>query len=780
MHLVEPRSRVQQRRAFAASFTHVAPHDLKLGRIRSKHQQATFHCQSTDTNTKAEGIIDDFARSLYEEDRDVFQNIHRVKRLLQLADKRFRNGEQHASSFFNSCTHKVKGDCWAFYSHHRINAVLLPYGIEMIATHEDVFALHTFQSAEGTQASLDDLFSICVCKWLLENHWCIRRVVLYVAAVAHRHAPLFWRLLSLNGRHLEIVKLVGLPTVQSELRVSRLFQNATELSEIVIAHITLIDNQEDLLCSVISGNKGLKRLVLEYVNMTTKALRALSTTMVKYNRPTWFELREKTRPCGGYGDAVAELMDTPLRRLCLDTTCNWAQLFNRLRHNTCLTDLEIIDIDSVMYSSLGELSVAMLENTTLSSLKVCVNVFQVELWRKLMQSIGQNQGLKYLGLAWFKLAEGNEAVAELADAIAHNKTLAELCIQDCELSVAALQTLFHGLSQNNTMKLLNFGNVLADEEGVNSVLNCVAELGLGERLDGLYVLKSDWQLQRSQESLRTACIRRLKMMRAPPSGGDNALNFLRLMQDTLYILHLEGEAGLPLSSTEAQCLANLLANGKVLEQVTLLFECDASAAVTIIEALASSTTIYSVVVGGRWKLSSKVATAFREALQNNSSITDLTVWQDTRVGFGELKESVRMGVNRNYAIIRVRFLYGPEMKESHDWALFQMLQANRVILSWAVDIIFGNRWTAACMYSWICFRDCKGFECILMRTMNCSREEMEARIRKQAERADTEMPGAPPGVAECDRQREAIAKMNVVLAFTRKDYIEEIKAAFDS
>ncbi|KAL1424993.1 hypothetical protein MTO96_019573 [Rhipicephalus appendiculatus] len=254
---------------------------------------------------------------------------------------------------------------------------------------------------------------------------------------------------------------------------------------------------------------------------------------------------------------------------------------------------------------------------------------------------------------------------------------------------------------------------------------------------------------------------------------------IHCMQHSLTVLSLEGVPGVPLSSTEAECLADIFAESEALQRVALLFDTDANVAVRILGGLQSSRQIHSVIVGRGWNLSSEVAIAFGKMLQYNSSIAELTVWQDTRMGFGELTENLRIGVKYNYIISKVQLFYGPEKEESHDWVLFQMLQTNRVVASWAVDILFGNIWSGPCMYALYRIQWCNNWRAVLSLATGCSADELNSMMQAVCDRAGTEMPGYPPTVAKSDRQMLAVAKMNTALETINKDFIEEIKLFFD-
>ncbi|KAL1471699.1 hypothetical protein MTO96_023531 [Rhipicephalus appendiculatus] len=231
--------------------------------------------------------------------------------------------------------------------------------------------------------------------------------------------------------------------------------------------------------------------------MTTAAMEGLSRAITEYRRPMSFELREEARTCEGYNDAVAGLLDTPpLDELRLETPCNWADLFKRLRHNTHLHDLNIIDCDSLLHSSLKDMADALLENTELRTLKLSIrcptNACLADHWCELMDAIGRNRGLTTLSFASSRFCEENSAIASLAEAIARSETLVDVSVEDCDLSLTSLLLLLDGLARNETVKILRIGALREDEEVNRSMFKRVAELALGERVDCEYVLKSEW------------------------------------------------------------------------------------------------------------------------------------------------------------------------------------------------------------------------------------------------------------------------------------------------
>ncbi|KAH7980916.1 hypothetical protein HPB49_020102 [Dermacentor silvarum] len=652
----------------------------------------------TKANQKSEALMNDFARFLCNEEPDVFQNVFRVKRLLELTDRHFRDGNDFMESFFSLCTQDIEDDCWTFSCHRRLNTVLMPRGIEMISLHENAFALQTLENTDDVLIGRTDLLPMCICIWLLRTHSCISKVVLNVATVARFHVPEFWRLLSFNTAHLDQVELRGLMTDESHFGLYPLFVNASKLTELIIVDMPLNNMEVSKLCLALFEKKRLQRLVLKYVGMTTTALQLLGKVIPSCCRPMSLEWREKIRPCESYEIAAASLLDTPVSKLCLEAPCNWMDLFKRLRYNKSLSELEIMDCDSLTFLSLNELADAMLINSTIRRLKLTIsfppmNAYVSDAWRKLTQSIGQNRGLKSLSFASSNFCEESQPMASLAEAIALNKTLVELSVEDCNLSCLSVLFLLDGLSRNETMKTLHLGLLREDEQINQRVLKRVTELGLGERVDCVYELKNDWLLRWPREVYAAVPFRRVRVARTSAFNGDYILNILHHALGTLTSLYVEGVAGVPMTSIGAQYLSDLFANSIVLEHVTLLFDAATGPIVTILDGLASSKSIYSVVVGRGWQLSDEVAITFEETIRKNSSIAELTVWQDTRVGFEKLKAHLRLGVERNDAICKVRLLYGPEKKESHDWALLMLLLSNRVVTSWALDIILGYSMT---------------------------------------------------------------------------------------
>ncbi|KAH6933246.1 hypothetical protein HPB50_013834 [Hyalomma asiaticum] len=671
--------------------------------------------------------------------------------------------------------------CWVFKLSAELNAVILPHGFEMIIIHDDAFAVQTLENSEDIITRPDELFAMCICNWLLREHSCIARVVLNVATVARFHAPLFWRLLSLNVLHLSKVELIGLPTDESHFRFPRRFENADRLAEIVLVHIRLSDDQVRLLCGVLARNVALHRLVLKYCHLSAVALELLGRTISEHRRPTSFELREKTPSCELYADAVASLLDTPVRRMCLDAPCNWAELFKRLRCNTLLSDLEIIDCDSLMHSSLLYLADSLLENSTLTRLKLSIrfpelNPLLEDYWYELTKSIGQNRNLKWLSFASTKFCEEDSVMTvSLAEAIAQNKSLVDISVEDCDLSLASFYFLLDGLSRNDSVKTLHFGELRKYEELNRSILDRVVEMGLEERVDCLYVMRSEWVLKWSQDECERTPIRRVRLLYTSPLRESRIFNILHRAQDKLTQLYVEGSGDVRMSMTAAIYLADLLANSHALEHVTLLFNADDTVAAKILSGLATSKTIYSVVVGLGWNLSREVMVAFQETVLKNSSIAELTIWQDDRTGYEELKRHIQGSMRPNVAIQKVRLLYGPEQKESRDPIMFNVLQYNRSFASCAAGLIIGYDWIEEGMRAFIRINSCDNFRAVMRRATGCNDEEIDTKLVQASKRAERLMRCQAPRAAEGQIQQPKLVEKATALRNISEEFVERVK-----
>ncbi|KAH6933247.1 hypothetical protein HPB50_013835 [Hyalomma asiaticum] len=740
----------------------------------------------TQVSQDFEALIEQFARLLYKENRDVFQSVERVERCLRLADTHFLAGDSREGSLFRPCTHEDDDFCWLLHRHQDLNAVLVPHGFEMLIIHEDAFALQTIEHAEDILTSPDDLFAMCICNWLLRAHWCITTIVLNVATVARFHAPLFWRLLSVNVFELKKVELIGLPTDESHFRVSRLFEDATELSEIVLVHIRLSDDQAKLLSCVLAANLELKRLVLKYVHITAQALKVLNAAISEHGRPTSFELCEEMATCDAYRNAVARLLDTPVVKLCLDAPCNWKKLFKRLRRNKTLYDLELVDCDSLMHSSLTYLADALLENSTLTRLKLSIrfprmNVNIEDHWCKLTKSVERNQSLKSLSLASTRFCEEDSLmIASLAEAIAQNKTLVDISVEDCDLSLTSLSFLLDGLARNENLRALNIGELREDEQLNRSILDRVVEMGLEERVDCSYVMKSDWVLKWTQYECERTPIRRVKVLYTSPSSESRILSVLHLAQDTLTYLHLEGVGDVRMSTTAAISLVDLLANSNALEHVTLLFDADDSVVVDILSGLASSRTIYSVIVGRRWNLSTEVMIAFVELLQKNTSISELALWQDTPTGYEEMKRHLMIGIEDNFAIQKLRLLYGPERKESRAANVFVFLQNNRSSVSCVADVVLGHKWIEEGLEAFIERKSCDNLRRVLREATGCTDEALDSNIVEAINRADRLLLMTEQPDVEGEEQEETYSERIISLRKLCKDFIEQAKVFLEA
>ncbi|KAL1471700.1 hypothetical protein MTO96_023532 [Rhipicephalus appendiculatus] len=244
-------------------------------------------------------------------------------------------------------------------------------------------------------------------------------------------------------------------------------------------------------------------------------------------------------------------------------------------------------------------------------------------------------------------------------------------------------------------------------------------------------------------------------------------------KDTLTCLHLEVADDVPMSADEATSLHDLFANSSVLQDVKLLCNAVAGFSVRILNGLACSRTVYSVLFGRRWQLSRDVAIAFAKMLRKNTSIAELTIWQETRVGFEELKQHLRFAVNDNYAIQEVRLLYGPERRESRDHVLPLMLLTNRSIASCVAEAIVEYDWSLKRMNEFTRMNSCLNCRAVLRRTAGVDDEELDSKIMQVSQWAERQIPKIPCIVIEDGESATTNAQKQITLRDFIEDFIKQ-------
>ncbi|KAK8772285.1 hypothetical protein V5799_024471 [Amblyomma americanum] len=692
--------------------------------------------------------MEDFANYLYSEGPDAFQNVYRVRRFLDLADHRFRGSVGRVRSFFSPCTHGLlETDCWALAFHERFNAVLNPRGMEMLLAHEGSYAFQTIEKATDILMGTGDVLSMCICLWLLKEHRCISKVVVDVAVVAGYHSELFWKLLSLNKAHLDVVELRGLPNVPVGFKIYPLFKNANRLTALTLVSLHLNREEVVKLCDLISLNAGLTRLVLQDLGIDPLGVGRISHAILEHEQPKVLVLRDKASRHRGFEDVVSGLLDTKLQKLILNLPCRLSCLFDRLGCNTSLTELEVVDTTPRLHLSLHDLATSLMTNTTLSRLTLRIFVPEANMdflggWQRLTRSIACNQSLKYLSFATSRFGVRESAcMSALGDAIGLNKTLQELSVQGCRLNCASLLYLLGGLVQNKTLQELKLGDLGADDRTSEQILQQVIDLRLGERVDCVYTLRHGKVLEKVCTPNEALSIRGLRLACAQVDDRDAMLACLSLLRESLTTLRVEG---VPMTDEGAYCLAKLFAESKVIRDVMLLFPATADQVALMMSGLAASEIVNIVTVGGGWELYGVAAEAFEEVVRDNRSIRELTVFQETALGYEELKSYLQRGVTGNDVIVKLRLLHGRNRTESRDFEVMQTLQRNRVVCKWAAEAILGNKITGATLSTLSRMNDCTRCRALLRDAMGMNEETVQKKtiealetINAQLERVDS-------------------------------------------
>ncbi|XP_077532317.1 uncharacterized protein LOC144144660 [Haemaphysalis longicornis] len=681
--------------------------------------------------------IQAFAEFLFDEEPDVFDNVFRTKRFLELADRRFRGSTGIPASFFDPCSQDGDDACWAVGLQQRWNAFLNLRGIEMIALHERTFSLQTFQDAPNVLLGADDVTSLCACLWILRNHRCISKVALDMSVVARYHPAVFWRLLRFQAEFLEDVELKGFCNVDNVFYIAHLLNGTTNLFRLALTNLTLSGAAAMQLGDVLGSNRNLETLILKEIHLTATDIKHLALTISVNENPWMLELRGWIAPGDGQGDAVASLLATTLGQLYLEVSCDWAPFFRRLAVNHELTELEIVDCSPFLFLSLNDLANALLFNYTLKRLKLqmCMSSTEQNVdidWQYVSKAIRQNLGLQQLSFAFSSFGtEADGAVAALGDALAENQILRELSVEGCELSSSNLMLLLNGLSRNVTLQKLHIG-ALEGDDLCQQLLKHITKLNLSERVDWVCKLNSDLlQWAAIEEGINVTPnglqrLRKLKLLLERVEDSDNPFPGLYLMSCALTSLSIGGDV--QMNDAGAETFALFFIRSAVLDSVSLLFPASERQVVLMLNGLSLSKTVSCVVVGGDWRLIGAASVAFEQTLHTNTSITELTIAQRTRVGFEELKCHLQRGLQNNYSVSKLRLLYGADQVESRDSRIVRLLQCNRMLARWATSAISESYVTRNAAYAVHCIMACDSGRLILRQGTGYSDEELDEKL----------------------------------------------------
>lgn len=674
----------------------------------------------------AAGNLETFARYLTDGKPHVFDNFFQAKRLLELADRRFRAGGNE--SLFDACTQSDKEACWTFKLHPRINAVLNPRGMEMLPIHKDGFVVQTMENCADILLGPKDLYSLCLCLWIVQ-HRCITKVVLDVSVVARYHSAAFWKILLVSPDRLDSVELRGFLGTPDLFALQPCVYGADRLSELILVDFTISSIVIEQLCELLERNKGLRVLALRNVALDTpvgwlrrlqegtgsdesdvgestvsdegrsESVAALAGSVSDGLSQEYTSVSRASSCSEGCDDQESVDVDTGTADKGISTDSHrevmrdWTPLLSFVKDYVSLTDLEISGLRACMYSSLPELSSVLLANSTLKNLAVQVCLPKrdpVDDWLAFTKAVGQNKGLESLSFAHSTFgSDPGPAVVALRAALEENVSLQKLSMERCGLSGSNTQLLLGCLERNTTLEELHV-DPFDDQDFMLKLRDTYKFKG---RI--LFVYESAFGEVRRKTAFEKESAGEMNFTFTRQNELMPMFNALSHARDTVTDLSFDSKD--PMTEHGGRLLASILPKCRVLERVSLLFPSGIVSALYMLEAVTQSETVSCLVVGGGWPLTDMVGQSFEHMLRVNTSIRELTIVQPNRTGFEDLKKHLRQGMQKNGLVSKLRLLYDVDRKESRDYEIMRMLQRNRIVEKRLEDMASRVRGDAGCM-----------------------------------------------------------------------------------
>ncbi|XP_065301981.1 uncharacterized protein [Dermacentor albipictus] len=310
--------------------------------------------------------IQQFAEMLFGDDRELLERAAHVTRdVFQM------------SSLLDSFTQEHEGGarCWMVTQAEELNKFLNPFGMEFNELPEGSL---DFAMAHNDPVAPDDpravvlfLFTL----WFLREHRCFSGVSLDVSVLQRFRPVQFLRHVALAKR-VATVHLVGVEGIELPFDVCPLLaalEQTELLTHVTLDRVTVVEAEGNCLSSVVIANPGLECLALRNVTMKDSALVRLAQEFKEHRRPREFELRGRVRNSAARAVTVSRLLDTSLQILRLEITCDLSQLFEKLKDNAQLVELELGRCCPVgVY--LGTLASALAQNMTLRLLTLSLDM----------------------------------------------------------------------------------------------------------------------------------------------------------------------------------------------------------------------------------------------------------------------------------------------------------------------------------------------------------------------------------------------------------------------
>ncbi|KAH7949634.1 hypothetical protein HPB49_013068 [Dermacentor silvarum] len=222
--------------------------------------------------------------------------------------------------------------------------------------------------------------------------------------------------------------------------------------------------------------------------MKDSVLARLAQEFKEHRRPREFELRGRIRNSGTRTEAVSRLLDTALQILRLEIMCDFTQLFEKLKDNTQLRELELGRCSPVCVY-LDTLASALAQNMTLQLLTLSLDMSWMprtsSSWKHLGALVNNSRGLETLCLRDSCL--GIHAVSPICEALRSNANLQTLNLKGCGFSCTDALMFVRALSRNaSSCTTLKLGVVTGKVCEQGQFFREILTTGLGDRVHWVF------------------------------------------------------------------------------------------------------------------------------------------------------------------------------------------------------------------------------------------------------------------------------------------------------
>ncbi|XP_075559963.1 uncharacterized protein LOC142591526 [Dermacentor variabilis] len=323
------------------------------------------------------------------------------------------------------CTQQNEGGsrCWMLTHAEKLNELLNPFGIDFDELREGSLDFNMIR--DDPMAPYDPKAAVLFMAtlWFLREHRCFSGVSLDVSVLERFHPVQFLQHITFSKRvvtaHLTGVEGIKLPLEACPLV---LLLDQTELfTHVSLDRVTLMEAEGTSLSSLVLTNPGFHSLALRNVTMKDTVLSRLAQEFKEHRRPREFELRGRIRYSATRTELVSRLLDSSLQILSLDITCDLTQLFEKLKENKQLMELELGRCCPVGVCP-DALASALAQNVTLRLLTLSLDMAWISAtscsWKHLGDLVQNSRGLETLCLRNSCL--GTHAVRPISEAMKTN------------------------------------------------------------------------------------------------------------------------------------------------------------------------------------------------------------------------------------------------------------------------------------------------------------------------------------------------------------------------